>query len=343
MRLRYGKTHVGWPLLCALVVVVATIVVAASARTVHGSGEPDLLLPWKHGQSWLSGSAGFHGTNDAIDFFPPDTPLSNGVRCQGDPDWVFLESSYWVLASAPGVVVHVGDAYVLVDHGGGWYTRYYHLSAYQVAPNSYVQRGQRLGHPSTLGECSSGPHVHFWSIGPGGQTTRHVSLSGIPATNFQTNTHYSLTGNTEPGNPTPAPTAAPTVAPTPTPTTAPTPTPTPSPTPWPTPSPSPTPIAYGPGDANCDQVVDARDAAVILRFAAGTEEGKCAAGNSDVDCDGVVTSADAMQVLMWTIGQGEPLEVCEEPTAAPSETPLPTQDGGTPPAAPTHAPLGRIG
>ena len=98
----------------------------------HAGGQPNFLLPWQHGQTWLTGVSGFHNANDAIDFFPPDTPLGTGVKCEGDPDWVFLVSSYFVLASAPGVVVQASNASVLIDHGGGWRSRAYHMTGFVV-------------------------------------------------------------------------------------------------------------------------------------------------------------------------------------------------------------------
>ena len=315
-----------WRYAGLLAAVLSLTLAFASERGAEAAEQPTFLLPWQHGQSWVTGVAGFHGASDAIDFFPPDLEWSTDVKCTWDPDWVFQESAYWVLASAPGEVVHAGDAYVLIDHGGGWFSRYYHLSAYQVSEGDPVAAGERLGHPSTLGECSSGPHVHIWVQGPDGETTQDVELSGIAATLIEKNEWYSETYNYQ--NP-PGPTPTPASTPTSTPTDTPIPTETPAPTPSASPTPEPTPVIYAIGDADCDGAVTPLDAMVILRFAAGVEESKCAAAMGEIDCDGAVTPADAILVLQLTMGTAPSPVACEPPpppgddgtiTASPSPT-----------------------
>jgi hypothetical protein len=317
------------PLLAGFLLIAGIVALAvAGLRQASADGQPAFLFPWQDGDTWYTGEAGFHATNDAIDFFPPDTGYSEAVRCVGDPDWVFEESAYWVLASAPGSVVSAGDAYVLLDHGGGWFTRYYHLSDYQVAAGDIVQAGQRLGHPSTLGDCSSGPHVHFWVQGPNGETTRNVSLSGVPTTDLGINEPRSETANFDSG-----------VAPTPTPTAEPTETPTPAPTD----SSTPTPQVFAAGDANCDGLVTAGDAVIVLQVAAGMDTSACAAMYAETNCDGEVTPADAIAVLQMTLGDGaHPTTACESPspTVEPSPTPEVTI---TPPEAPTTRPTATTG
>jgi murein DD-endopeptidase MepM/ murein hydrolase activator NlpD len=309
------------PMVAGLVLIAAIVALAVvGLRQAAADGQPSFLFPWQDGVTWYTGEAGFHSTNDAIDFFPPDTGFSETVRCVGDPDWVFEESAYWVLASAPGTVSDTGEAYVTLDHGGGWYSRYYHLSDHQVALGDVVQTGQRLGHPSTLGDCSSGPHVHFWVQGPDGQTTRNVALSGVPTTGLGINEPRSATGNYDIGvEPTPTPTAAPTD----------TPTPTSAPTDTPTPTPSPTPQVFAAGDANCDGLVTPADALIILQVSAGIDPSACAASHSETNCDGAVTPADAIAVLEMTLGdRAQPAKAaCESPspTVEPSPTPTPEQ------------------
>ena len=46
---------------------------------------PSSAFPWQDGVTWQTGEAGFHGTNDAIDFFPPDTPLGGTCTARGIP------------------------------------------------------------------------------------------------------------------------------------------------------------------------------------------------------------------------------------------------------------------
>jgi hypothetical protein len=314
-----------WSVLPLAAALIALAVVGL--RQASADGQPAFLFPWQDGVTWYTGEAGFHATNDAIDFFPPDTGFSESVRCVRDPDWVFQESAYWVLASAPGTVVDEGEPYVTLDHGGGWLSRYYHLSDHQVVLGDVVQTGQRLGHPSTLGDCSSGPHVHFWVQGPGGQTTRNVNLSGVPTTGLGINEPRSATGNYDIGvEPTPTPTAAPTDTPTPT----------------------SAPQVFAAGDANCDGVVTPTDAVIILQVAAGIDLPACMASHAETNCDGVVTPADAIAVLEMTFNDGaQPVKAaCESPSPTVEPSPTPEQTAGpsgTPSVAVTARPTATPG
>jgi hypothetical protein len=323
-----------WLSLLAVAALVATGTFASARASADGQ-QPDFLFPWQDGQTWMTGAAGFHYTNDALDFFPPDTDSSWEVHCEGDPDWVYQESSYWILASAPGTVVYADTPYVLLDHGGGWFSRYYHLDDPQVTVGQAVQAGTRLGHPSTRGDCTTGPHVHFWVQGPNGETTMNVSLSGIPTTNLAINEPHSETFNYDPGGPAPTPTATP----------APEVTPMPQQSGPPTPTPAPIPGVFPSGDANCDGLVTPADAILILQFAAGIASSDCAATHSETDCDGTVTVADAMAVLQLTITPAAaPAKTCDTVPAtpappAPAPTPRPTPEPtAEPTAAPTDAP-----
>lgn len=88
--------------------------------------------------------------------------------------------------------------------------------------------------------------------------------------------------------------------PTPTPTATPTPTNTPTPTQTATPSPTPTPTGP-PGDVNCDRIVTAIDATLVLQFdAALLQSLPCEAG-ADVNNDGRVDANDAVLIL-WMVG-----------------------------------------
>jgi hypothetical protein len=291
--------------------VAALTLLLAGRGTASATEPPEFLLPWQDGVYWQTGSGGFHGTNDALDFFPPDTPLGGYYSCVWDPDWQFIESKYWILASAAGTVAEVETAYVLIDHGNGWRTRYYHLSSPQVIVGQQVVAGDRLGHPSTLGECTTGPHVHFWVSGPSGETTYGVALSGVPASSIYTDQWIAETGNHDT-------TPSPTPTPTPTPTATPTPEPTIEPTNTPTPTPAPLP-----GDADCDGRLTPLDAMHILRFAAELESGSCTQHSGEVTCDGEVDIADAAIVLQ-AAADGEEIEECGGSDPQPTETPEPT-------------------
>jgi hypothetical protein len=311
-------------LLAAALVVVAIggSTVISSRPTAESSTQPNFLLPWQDGQTWLTGAAGFHATNDAIDFFPPDTPLSGTIKCEGDPDWEFQESSYYALSSAAGEVIEASNAMVLIDHGGGWLSRHYHMTGFVVESGDYVSQGQRLARPSTLGFCSSGPHNHFWVQGPDGQTSRDVTLSGIPTTEIDTNEYISDTGNFEASGGA-------------TPTTQPPPAPTEGPTPSPANSPAATPLPLLRGDVNCDYKVNTLDAMAFLRLIEEPEPEVCNVVTADADCDGGITSADALAVLHHVSGvKALPTAPCGDLPVAPlipTDTPAPTE----PPAPPT--------
>lgn len=72
-----------------------------------------------------------------------------------------------VYAANAGTVVMTRDAYasgntVLVHHGAGLYTAYFHLSAMDVKDGERVERGQLLGKVGNTGRVT-GPHLH-WGV-----------------------------------------------------------------------------------------------------------------------------------------------------------------------------------
>lgn len=311
-RPRHALPRLRWPA-ALLASLAALTLLLAGISTASASDEPEFRFPWQDGIYWQTGEAGFHGTNDALDFFPPDTPLGGTLSCVWDPDWTLVESKYWILASATGTVAEIGNAYVLLDHGNGWTSRYYHLSSPQVEVGETIVPGMRLGHPSTLGDCATGPHVHFWVRGPAGETTYNVSLSGVTTTSLSINQWIAETGNVDT-----------TPHMTPTPTVTPSPTPSPASTPILSPTPTPAPVT---GDADCDGKLTPLDAMYILRFAAELSSGACTQLTGEVNCDGVVNIADAAVVLQAAAKGEESIEACDQtatPTEEPADTPEPT-------------------
>lgn len=72
-----------------------------------------------------------------------------------------------VVASAPGRVVWTGELAlhglgVIVDHGAGVYSGYWHLSAITAEEGAEVVAGDRLGDIGSTG-LSTGPHLH-WEV-----------------------------------------------------------------------------------------------------------------------------------------------------------------------------------
>ncbi|EET80538.1 zinc metallopeptidase, M23 family [Campylobacter showae] len=78
-----------------------------------------------------------------------------------------------VIAANDGVVVIAKDRYyaggsVVIDHGEGIYTQYYHLSALNVKVGQSVKKGDTIALSGSSGRVS-GPHLHFGVIAGGVQ------------------------------------------------------------------------------------------------------------------------------------------------------------------------------
>ncbi|MGI5185655.1 FG-GAP-like repeat-containing protein [Dactylosporangium sp. CA-152071] len=84
------------------------------------------------------------------------------------------------VATAAGVAHRLSQPggagnYISIDHGGGWTTYHFHLSAYSVPDGAYVQQGQQIGITGSTGN-SSGPHLHYEQLFNGvGQV---ISING---------------------------------------------------------------------------------------------------------------------------------------------------------------------
>jgi hypothetical protein len=68
-------------------------------------------------------------------------------------------------------------------------------------------------------------------------------------------------------------------------------------------SPSPAPTTPGalPGDADCNETVNAIDGLKVLRFVSGLGSSSCLDA-TDVDCSGAVDSVDALVILRFVAG-----------------------------------------
>jgi len=70
-----------------------------------------------------------------------------------------------VRASNGGVVVYTGAMFfngnaVVLHHGGGLFTMYFHLQRYRVTPGQQVAKGEVLGWVGATGRAT-GPHLHW--------------------------------------------------------------------------------------------------------------------------------------------------------------------------------------
>lgn len=123
--------------------------------------QPRWDLPWPQGDTWYF-TGGPHGgwapgsAWAALDFAPGTDQLG----C--------YESEAWVSAVAAGTVVRSSLGAVVIDHdndgyaGTGWATIYFHLATHErIPPGTFVQTGQKLGHPSCEGGFSNGTHLHL--------------------------------------------------------------------------------------------------------------------------------------------------------------------------------------
>jgi murein DD-endopeptidase MepM/ murein hydrolase activator NlpD len=114
--------------------------------------------------SWLlvtsTGSVAAPKPSDAATVF-------NGVPAEQPhtgADYALAEGTP-VLASADGTVVLAEDLFyagnaVIVDHGDGLFTMYFHLSEPSVRSGESVRRGDRVGLVGSTGRAT-GPHLFF--------------------------------------------------------------------------------------------------------------------------------------------------------------------------------------
>jgi hypothetical protein len=119
--------------------------------SIAGDGSADMAFPFPVGQSWQfngphpnSGS----GVWSSLDFYPPSIGANAPVH-----------------AMRGGVVYRPCANMVVIDHGDGWTSHYYHVINYTVSQGQTVSRGQQIGGTSAQYQCggyATGPHVHVF-------------------------------------------------------------------------------------------------------------------------------------------------------------------------------------
>lgn len=124
--------------------LAATLLVATPAHAA-----PVFKAPFPCGQRW---TYSHHSAEVrlALDFVRADGGTTGGTP---------------VLASASGTARRYSQPsgagnYIVIDHGGGWTTYYFHLASYSVPDGAVVGQGQQIGVTGTTGN-SSGPHIHY--------------------------------------------------------------------------------------------------------------------------------------------------------------------------------------
>ncbi|MGW1008565.1 M23 family metallopeptidase [Streptomyces termitum] len=145
-----------------LALLAGLLTVLGTAGTAHAA--PLFKAPFPCGQKWTYSHHSAE-VRQALDFI-----RSDGGATAGTP----------VLASASGTAYRYSQPsgagnYVVIDHGGGWQTYYFHLSAYSVAHGEAVSQGRQIGTTGSTGN-SSGAHIHYEQLYNG--TGQSIVING---------------------------------------------------------------------------------------------------------------------------------------------------------------------
>lgn len=137
----------------ALMAVAALFTGLLAAPSAQAGNQPQAAptfkAPFACGQQWTYSHHSAE-VRRALDFV-----RSDGGATHGAP----------VLASAAGTATRhqqpsgAGN-YIVIDHGGGWQTYYFHLDTFSVASGQSVSQGQQVGTTGSTGN-SSGSHIHY--------------------------------------------------------------------------------------------------------------------------------------------------------------------------------------
>lgn len=123
--------------------------------------QPEMILPFEVNQKWAftGGPHAAWSSADvwaALDFAPP----SSEGGCQ--------ESSVWVAAAMAGRVIRSEYGVVVIDQDDdgyeqtGWTLLYLHIATKdRIKSGTWVEAGDRIGHPSCEGGRSTGTHIHM--------------------------------------------------------------------------------------------------------------------------------------------------------------------------------------
>lgn len=146
------------------------------------SAAPAFQMPIPCGKRWTTATHGGHASQWMLDMVDP------GGNTRGTP----------VLASAGGTVSasflsSSGGHMVVIDHGGGWQTRYLHMDRRDVAVGSTVAQGRQIGTVGNTGQ-STGPHLHYEQKLNGVVKQSWFNGHAVPLT-WSYNQHYETSAN----------------------------------------------------------------------------------------------------------------------------------------------------
>lgn len=186
------------------------IAIAALPFMSLAHAAPNFKAPLSCGQTWS------YSTHSGHTSYERDFSRGGASTTAGQP----------VLASAAGTVVQRNVGYsggmgnsIVIDHGDGWTTRYYHMQdgSLAVSQGAQVVQGQMLGRVGNTG-YSFGDHLHFeqrqWNnlqaikfnggtLSSGGSVTSDNGCGGTtppPATGkYWVDTHSDGNGRASPG------------------------------------------------------------------------------------------------------------------------------------------------
>ncbi|ENW22457.1 M23 family metallopeptidase [Acinetobacter pittii] len=112
---------------------------------------PAFKAPFACGQTWSYSTYPGHNYN-ALDFVRWDNGATSGAA-------VLASAGGTVSVSSIGWNGGAGNM-VVINHGNGWSTHYFHLNAIHVSVGASIGQGQQIGTVGSTGQ-STGPHLHY--------------------------------------------------------------------------------------------------------------------------------------------------------------------------------------